>query len=336
MPATSSTTSSSSVARFVCDDCSRVYRTRDSLTRHRHNHDHVSQHVCLVCSLAFSRSDVLARHARIHSKGRRRSPRACLPCKLAKMKCNATEPCSRCAGSFQMCTYEAETAKSGRESAQAFRPLPQGSTGILSEDGSIANLPDATAPSSTAFEANSGLNMITSTTDTLFDSNLVSPEVLPTATADLRPRNYFEMQIKPMDTIAQNSWSPSSDPWLQSLNMPLLSTDWLRQPGGICNTNYLDMGINSTTNPMVSGADVLQGLDFGLSSSASNTLACTTLGSIALSRPGEESSVISAGLSLFDTINNFPAEPPWFLSSNSAISQRKSIHANRLTVIVFN
>jgi hypothetical protein len=244
-----------------------------------------------------------------------------------------------------MCTYEAETAKTGHEFSHGFRPLPQhsslggvegvmqASTGILSEDGSIANLPDAAVPSSTTYVADSGLNLITSTTDTFFDSNLTLSDVMSTTTADLRSRNHFEMQIKPRDTTVQNSWSPSSDPWLQSLNMPLLSTDWLRQPGGIWNTNYLDMGIDSATNAMFNGADVLQSLDFDLNSSASNALVCTTPGSIALSRPVDEPGFMSAGLSLFDTINSFSAEPAWFISPNSVISQRKSSHANRLTVI---
>ena len=261
------------------------------------------------------------------------------------MKCNAKEPCSRCAGSFQICTYEAETAKSGCESAEGFRTLPQysslggvegmmqASTGILSEDVSIANLPDAAVPVSTVYEADSGLNMITSTIDTLFNSNLVLPDVLSTTTASSRPGNYFEMQIKPRDIIAQNSWSPSSDRWLQSLNMPLLSTDWLRQSGGIWNTNHLDMGINSATNAMFNGADVLQRLDFDSASHDSNTLVCTTPGSIVLSLPGDESGFVSAGLSLFDTVNNFPAEPPWFITPNSAMSQRKSTHSNRFAVI---
>src|SRR5271168_1963325 len=115
----------SNVTKFVCDDCGKIYRTKDSLTRHRHNHDQVSQHICPFCSLTFSRSDVLSRHVRIHYKGRRRSPRACLPCKLSKMKCNAAYPCSRCARSFQKCTYEAETEKSSHDSTPGPGPLPQ-------------------------------------------------------------------------------------------------------------------------------------------------------------------------------------------------------------------
>ena len=96
-------------ANFVCVQCGKRYRTKDSLTRHQRNHINDEQFSCSICSLHFNRSDVLSRHYRIHRRGRKRSVQACQNCKLAKVKCDAGYPCCRCQRSSLVCKYEVET-----------------------------------------------------------------------------------------------------------------------------------------------------------------------------------------------------------------------------------
>ncbi|KAF1815376.1 hypothetical protein P152DRAFT_429286 [Eremomyces bilateralis CBS 781.70] len=106
---------------FVCGTCGKKYKSRDSLTRHRHNHEGGPHHVCPICHLNFRRRDLLQRHSRIHDSedGRRRGQRACARCKKAKAKCSGGTPCSSCLNADHPCSYEPDS-ETGRLSRRNY------------------------------------------------------------------------------------------------------------------------------------------------------------------------------------------------------------------------
>lgn len=80
---------------FQCLECSKVYKTRTSLTRHSHNHASVplQQHACATCGVVFARRDILNRHVNnghcaSENRGKGRCHTACEGCRAARVKCD--------------------------------------------------------------------------------------------------------------------------------------------------------------------------------------------------------------------------------------------------------
>ena len=112
----------------TCPICSRSYSTRNSLTRHIHNHRQGTHHFCSVCGTSFRRRDLLTRHSRIHASipnnnsslsdsSRSRCHTACLHCRKLRVRCDGDAPCSSCVQLNRSCTYSTESRRISQRGA---------------------------------------------------------------------------------------------------------------------------------------------------------------------------------------------------------------------------
>lgn len=108
-----------STLTFPCPSCDKIYLTQHSLTRHSHNHKKTSEHVCPSCKVVFYRKDLLVRHMKMHDPvqggnregRRRRCHTACLNCRIARIRCDSSKPCTSCAALGKQCTYSTRSAR---------------------------------------------------------------------------------------------------------------------------------------------------------------------------------------------------------------------------------
>src|SRR5271156_5585546 len=122
------TPQSTTSQKYVCADCGKSYRAKETLNRHRKNHSRQAEHVCEVCSVGFRRKDLLLRHSKIHQgddstsghpRDRQRIRQACDRCSRLKVKCNAEVPCSVCVRGDHRCTYTGRNStRSRRQSVE--------------------------------------------------------------------------------------------------------------------------------------------------------------------------------------------------------------------------
>ena len=108
------------VRLFTCTPATYVqgvYSSKNTLARHRRNHDTSKNHVCDTCNRVFRRADILPRHKLIHRteatspervyKSRRaQAAFACEPCRHSKTKCDGQSPCNRCVRQDRPCQYK--------------------------------------------------------------------------------------------------------------------------------------------------------------------------------------------------------------------------------------
>ena len=112
-------------SNFTCPDCGKQYKAKETLTRHRKNHETSAQYTCSTCSNTFKRKDLLTRHIATHEskergvlRARRANNSACERCSLRKLRCDGSTTCSGCARASEPCIHRAD----------------QGDTGILTEN----------------------------------------------------------------------------------------------------------------------------------------------------------------------------------------------------------
>jgi hypothetical protein len=328
---------------FFCGDCGRSYRTKDSLTRHRHNHDESNLHVCPTCSLTFARSDVLSRHVRIHHKGRKRSPRACIYCKAAKIKCDAGIPCSRCATASQTCKYESDFKERSRDQALRQhgirrRTLSSGNTHVSSEiTGNglepkpiheiLTNCPEfAECPT-----AETQMDPLAPATyNTILGDISTPPDVQQSIIGASKSENSLDVQTDTTDLTYSKWWA--TNPWLHSVDLPWLNAESIQQLADIGNNDFLDVSTH-TFSHSASTFDSLSGLE-GMASTAlpstyvrHNNIYCNVG---ALNNARRCPDLVLPGFSLFDPINEFRPEPLWLSNCNTGMSYRKFTSPNCL------
>ncbi|KAH7118306.1 hypothetical protein EDB81DRAFT_816553 [Dactylonectria macrodidyma] len=100
---------------FTCQVCSKSYARACHLLRHRKSHTEESDFRCPFCHDKFSRSDAARRHSKTCNRGAGRplpstlKPgrrfHACDGCAISKSGCDGRYPCSTCAATKQLCTY---------------------------------------------------------------------------------------------------------------------------------------------------------------------------------------------------------------------------------------
>lgn len=98
---------------YQCSICSKHYKRREHLQRHRSSHASERPHHCPSCNARFQRTDVLRRHCRtcLGLQGGRTAARAitrrraCDRCVRQKKACNSQQPCNRCAQQAVDCFY---------------------------------------------------------------------------------------------------------------------------------------------------------------------------------------------------------------------------------------
>ena len=80
---------------YACPECGKSYKAKETLTRHRKNHDATAQYTCHLCSSSFRRRDLLSRHVATHEsredgqlRTRRANHSACERCLQRKLRCN--------------------------------------------------------------------------------------------------------------------------------------------------------------------------------------------------------------------------------------------------------
>ena len=90
------------------------FSSRNTLARHRPNHDFNESHACETCQRVFRRADILKRHKLTHradALGAQLNPRrhqidvACEACRRSKTKCDGQNPCRRCQRQHLTCQY---------------------------------------------------------------------------------------------------------------------------------------------------------------------------------------------------------------------------------------
>lgn len=101
-----------SISSYTCPECGKSYRAKETLTRHRKNHESFSPYYCHLCSNSFKRKDLLTRHIATHEskddgqlRARRANNSACQRCSLRKLRCDGLNPCSKCSGALEPCRY---------------------------------------------------------------------------------------------------------------------------------------------------------------------------------------------------------------------------------------
>ncbi|KAK4135923.1 hypothetical protein BT67DRAFT_448813 [Trichocladium antarcticum] len=115
-----------------CLVCSKTYKRREHLQRHRSSHTSERPHRCVLCSASFQRSDVLRRHVQTCDGPDNASPsrrRACNRCVHQKKACDSGQPCQNCAKRRVDCQYPNPSALAGTTIAVAdaddpLRPPP--------------------------------------------------------------------------------------------------------------------------------------------------------------------------------------------------------------------
>ena len=108
---------------YACTECDRKYESRNSLTRHMHNHLKNKKHSCSLCGVVFRRRDLLLRHSKLHklpslgstsaasaapsefNAGRKRCHTACVRCRELRTRCNGQHPCFTCVDAGARCVY---------------------------------------------------------------------------------------------------------------------------------------------------------------------------------------------------------------------------------------
>ncbi|KAF8544369.1 hypothetical protein BDD12DRAFT_801294 [Trichophaea hybrida] len=118
-------TTSSTKAVHICDQCSRAFSRAEHLERHQTTHlpsTATKSFVCPSCSKGFTRKDVLTRHVRaVHetkkSEVRKSRRKSCRRCAAFKIKCTgggkgkksgerAAEPCEACRKRDVECIFD--------------------------------------------------------------------------------------------------------------------------------------------------------------------------------------------------------------------------------------
>ena len=96
----------------ICPECGKTYKAKETLTRHRKNHDPTPQYNCHLCSSSFRRRDLLSRHLATHEtkdngnlRTRATNNSACERCFQHKLRCDGASPCDKCSAASEQCIY---------------------------------------------------------------------------------------------------------------------------------------------------------------------------------------------------------------------------------------
>ncbi|KAF7362108.1 C6 transcription factor [Mycena venus] len=90
----------------ACPHCSARFTRSTHLTRHMKNHTNERQYKCQTCPAQFTRSDLLARHRKnCEDPSRPARLRSCILCTESKVKCDRSDPCSRCKSRGRDCLF---------------------------------------------------------------------------------------------------------------------------------------------------------------------------------------------------------------------------------------
>ncbi|KAL9087064.1 MAG: hypothetical protein Q9159_003828 [Coniocarpon cinnabarinum] len=144
----------------ICPECGKSYKAKETLTRHRKNHDATPQYACHLCPSSFRRKDLLSRHIATHeSKGdgqlraRRLNNTACERCCQRKLRCDGQHPCDGCAAVADTCVYvdTSATAREVEEHAAIYDPSAYHSPGDAATGSSVGPW---TPPSQTDYSSN--------------------------------------------------------------------------------------------------------------------------------------------------------------------------------------
>ncbi|EAQ93835.1 hypothetical protein CHGG_02070 [Chaetomium globosum CBS 148.51] len=127
-----------------CPVCSKTYKRREHLQRHRSTHTRERPHRCIVCGASFQRSDVLKRHLQTcdgpstPSSSRRR---ACDRCVRQKKACNSAQPCFNCQRRSVVCHYSIPPSAPSAPSASSQPAGPP----VIDDPSNHNNLDETTA-----------------------------------------------------------------------------------------------------------------------------------------------------------------------------------------------
>ncbi|KAH6664465.1 hypothetical protein B0J14DRAFT_493611 [Halenospora varia] len=131
------------------DGCDKSFIRKEHLNRHERIHAG-SHFVCEICSEKFHRSDSLRRHLLTrHSDVFKPTPssktkKACTACHKRKVKCDGSQPCSRCREKKDNCIYEqSETVAPSEDHPVGERSQPQNSSSLGATGNHDTNMLDA-------------------------------------------------------------------------------------------------------------------------------------------------------------------------------------------------